>query len=83
MYQSGFLVFVRYWGVFWCEEMDRLFPYDLRRKMTNLVCTALTDEYNLDLGPKTQPSVNIDDHLFTTYHLMAVSDVHFSVIGYA
>ncbi|OJJ81330.1 uncharacterized protein ASPGLDRAFT_50383 [Aspergillus glaucus CBS 516.65] len=35
-YQSGFLVFARYWRVFWCEEMDRLFPYDLRRKMINV-----------------------------------------------
>ncbi|EYE91976.1 uncharacterized protein EURHEDRAFT_405637 [Aspergillus ruber CBS 135680] len=45
--------------------------------MTNLVCTALTDKYDLDLGAKTQPSVNIDDLLFTTYHLMALSDMHF------
>lgn len=36
MYQSGFLVFIQYWRVFWCKEMDCLFPYDLRRKMTNV-----------------------------------------------
>ena len=36
VYQSCFLVFARFWRVFWCEEMDRLFPYDLRRNMTNV-----------------------------------------------
>lgn len=40
------------------------------------MCTTLTDEYDLDLGAKTQLSVNIYDLLFTTYRLMAVSDVH-------
>jgi hypothetical protein len=38
-------------------------------------CTALTDEYELDLGAKTQPPVSIDDLLFNTYHLMAVTKV--------
>jgi hypothetical protein len=33
-YQSGFLVMARYFRIFWCEEMDSLFPYDLRRRMT-------------------------------------------------
>lgn len=65
--------------MYWCEEMSREFSYDLRRKMTmvrtisnplndkclllKLVYTTLTDEYELDLGGKTQPSVNIDDLL--------------------
>ncbi|OKP08624.1 hypothetical protein PENSUB_5538, partial [Penicillium subrubescens] len=57
--------------MYWCEEMRREFSYDLRRKMTMLVCTTLTDEYELDLGGKTQPSVNIDDLLYSTYHLLA------------
>lgn len=30
-----------------------------------LVRTSLTDEYELDKGGKTQPSVNIDNLLFT------------------
>ncbi|EAW21814.1 FluG domain protein [Aspergillus fischeri NRRL 181] len=60
--------------------MDSLFPYALRRKMTMLVCTTLTDEYELDLGAKTQPPVNIDDLLFSTYHLMAVSKVQFATV---
>ena len=34
--QSGFLVFARYWRIFWCMEMDRLFNYDLRRRMTKV-----------------------------------------------
>ncbi|KAH8424218.1 uncharacterized protein LDX57_001975 [Aspergillus melleus] len=37
-YQSGFLVFARYFRIFWCEEMDSLFPYDLRRRMTRAGC---------------------------------------------
>lgn len=73
--------------------MHREFSYDLRRKMTmvcailnllndkylllKLVCTTLTDEYELDLGGKTQPSVNIDDLLYSTYHLLAVCDIAF------
>jgi hypothetical protein len=43
------------------------------------VCITLTDEYELDLGAKTQPSINIDDLLFSTYHLMAIADVHRTV----
>ncbi|KAJ5882834.1 uncharacterized protein N7473_011096 [Penicillium subrubescens] len=76
-YQSTFLVFARYFRMYWCEEMRREFSYDLRRKMTMLVCTTLTDEYELDLGGKTQPSVNIDDLLYSTYHLLAVCDIAF------
>jgi len=76
-YRSGFL---RFWWMYWSEEMDRVFPYDLRRRMTKLVCNTLTDEYELDLGAKTQPSISIDDLLFSTYHLMAITDVHFSTV---
>ncbi|KAJ8149190.1 hypothetical protein LV165_008185 [Aspergillus fumigatus] len=79
-YQSGFLVFARYWRVFWCQEMDSLFPYMLRRKMTMLVCTTLTDEYELDLGAKTQPPVNIEDLLYSTYHLVAFCKVRFATV---
>jgi hypothetical protein len=90
-YQSTFLVFARFFRMYWCEEMCREFHYNLRRKMTmvctilntlsdkclllKLVCTTLTDKYELDLGGKTQPSVNIDDLLYSTYHLLAVCDI--------
>ncbi|KAL4870886.1 hypothetical protein BDV12DRAFT_195076 [Aspergillus spectabilis] len=76
-YQSAFLVFARYWRMFWCEEMDRQFDYDLRRRMTKLVCTTLTIEYELDLGGKSQPPVNIDDLLFATHHLVAVTKIQY------
>ncbi|KAL4870865.1 hypothetical protein BDV12DRAFT_184216 [Aspergillus spectabilis] len=33
----------------------------------------LTDKYRFDLGAKSQPPVNIDDLLFNTYYLMAVT----------
>jgi hypothetical protein len=42
-----------------------------------LVRTLLTDEYDLDMGGKTQPSVNIDDLLFTVYRLLAVCGIAF------
>ena len=35
-YQSAFLVFARYWRMYWCEKMDKQFPYDLRRKMVKV-----------------------------------------------
>ncbi|KAN0071700.1 hypothetical protein V8E54_010296 [Elaphomyces granulatus] len=58
MYRSGFLAIL--------EDLlvRELFPHDLRRNMTMLVCTTLTDEYELDLRANTQPSV-IDDLLYT------------------
>ncbi|KAH3307662.1 hypothetical protein KXV87_007711 [Aspergillus fumigatus] len=46
----------------------------------NLVCTTLTDEYELDLGAKTQPPINIDDLLYKTYHIMALTNVHFATV---
>ncbi|KAL4933523.1 FluG domain protein [Aspergillus undulatus] len=76
-YQSSLFVFVRFWRMFWCEEMDRLFIYDLRRRMTKLVCTTLTTDYELDVGGKTQPPINMDDLLFSTYHLIAVTKIQF------
>ncbi|KAL4888242.1 hypothetical protein BDV59DRAFT_147442 [Aspergillus ambiguus] len=57
-YQSGFLVFARFFRIFWCEEMDSLFPYDLRRKMTRLVCTtrtAITRIPHASLGTVVSP----------------------------
>ncbi|KAJ6121221.1 FluG domain protein [Penicillium sp. IBT 18751x] len=63
--------------MYWGEEMRREFLYDLRRNMTMLVRTALTDEYELDQGGKTQPSINIDNLLYSTYHLLAVCDIAF------
>ena len=44
------------------------------------MCNTLTDEYELDLGAKTQPSISIDDLLFSTYNLMAITDVHFPTV---
>ena len=49
-------------------------------KLFKLVNVKLTQEFNLDLTGKTQPSVNIDDLLFTTYHLMAACDIAFPTI---
>ncbi|KAJ5676456.1 FluG domain protein [Penicillium maclennaniae] len=63
-----FLVFEKLFRMYWGEEMRREFSYDLRRNMIMLVRTTLTDEYGLEQGGKTQPSVNIDDPLYSTYH---------------
>ncbi|PYH99453.1 FluG domain protein [Aspergillus ellipticus CBS 707.79] len=80
VHQSGFLVFARYFRMYWCEEMGQIFDYDLRRRMTMLVCTTLTDEYELELGGKTQPSMNIDDLLYTTHHLVGITNVWFPTV---
>ncbi|OQE18876.1 hypothetical protein PENFLA_c020G03493 [Penicillium flavigenum] len=42
-----------------------------------LVCNTLSDEYELDMGAKPQPACNIDDLLFSTYHLLVVCAVAF------
>ncbi|KAN0076658.1 hypothetical protein V8E54_006800 [Elaphomyces granulatus] len=76
-YQSGFLVFARYWRIYWCDEVGKVFDYTSRRSMTMLVCTTLTDEY---LGGKTQPSMNVDDDLYSTHHLIGVTDVWFPTV---
>lgn len=39
-YRSSFLVFARFFRMYWGEEMRREFSYDLRRNMT-MVCTIL------------------------------------------
>ncbi len=49
--------------------------------LLKLVCTTLTDYYELDLDCKTQPSVNIDDLLYSTYHLLAVCDIVYMYFG--
>jgi hypothetical protein len=33
-YQSGFLVFARYWRIYWCDEVGKVFDYTSRRSMT-------------------------------------------------
>ncbi|PYH94545.1 FluG domain protein [Aspergillus ellipticus CBS 707.79] len=53
------------------------FPIKLGQHLTQLVSVTLTDEYELDKGAKTQPTMNIDDVLFTTYHLLAESRIAF------
>ncbi|PYI07380.1 FluG domain protein [Aspergillus sclerotiicarbonarius CBS 121057] len=60
--------------------MNKAFPHRLRREMTHLVCTTLTDEYDLDLGAKAQAPVSIDDVLYSTYHLMALCTVWFPTV---
>lgn len=41
------------------------------------MCTTLSDEYELDMGAKTQPACNIDDLLSSTYHLLVACAVAF------
>lgn len=62
--------------MFLCKEMDCRLPLSLQPK------TDILDKCGsrLDLGAKAQLSVNIYDLLFTTYHLMAASDVHFPTV---
>lgn len=41
------------------------------------MCQDLTEEFGLITTSKFQPSVNVDDLLYLTHHLMAVSDEYF------
>ncbi|KAJ5089482.1 hypothetical protein N7532_008166 [Penicillium argentinense] len=66
----------RYWRMWIREETDRPLPLDLSRKVTHLTST-LSNEWNFDKGAKEQPTINIDDLLFTTWHLLAVCDLTF------
>ncbi|KAJ5192198.1 hypothetical protein N7449_008340, partial [Penicillium cf. viridicatum] len=61
---SGMKTFVRFFRMHYREQMKYEFPIKL-------------DEYGLDKGAKTQPTMNIDDVLFTTYHLMTKSEIAF------
>jgi hypothetical protein len=42
-----------------------------------LVCETLTNEYGLNKTSKFQPTINVDDLLYLTHHLMAVSNEYF------
>ncbi|OJJ82561.1 uncharacterized protein ASPGLDRAFT_1496032 [Aspergillus glaucus CBS 516.65] len=79
-HQSGLQTFIRFFRMYWREEMGRELPQEIGRGLTNLVNVKLTQEFNLDLTGKTQPSVNIDDLLFTTYHLLTACDIAFPTI---
>lgn len=56
------------------EEMKPEFPIKLGQHLTQLVSVTLTDEYGLDKGAKTQPTVNLDDVLFTISFIGKESD---------
>jgi hypothetical protein len=34
--QSGFLIRVRYWRIFYCREMKKEFPYELKGQMKDV-----------------------------------------------
>ncbi|CAG7996913.1 unnamed protein product [Penicillium salamii] len=63
-YQSGFLTMTRFWRMWICEETGNPLPRLLSRQVTN--------------GAKEQPPINIDDLLYTTWHLLAACDISFS-----
>jgi len=76
-YQSGFLIRARTWRMYYCEEMNKEFPYNLKKQMKSLVCETLTNEYGLNKTSKFQPTINVDDLLYLTHHLMAISNEYF------
>lgn len=48
-YQSGFLIQVRYWRIYYCEEMKREFPYSLKKDMKP-VSRAIRCQVSADLS---------------------------------
>ncbi|KAL4770669.1 hypothetical protein BDW60DRAFT_223770 [Aspergillus nidulans var. acristatus] len=62
------------------NKTEGSFAEATKNRILHLVCTTLTDEYELDMGAKTQPPINIDDLLYKTYHIMALTNVHFATV---
>jgi hypothetical protein len=61
-----------------CAILNLLNNEDLLK----LVCTTtLTDYYELDLDCKLQPSVNIDNLLYSTYYILAGCDIVYMYFG--
>ncbi|QSS61296.1 hypothetical protein I7I51_03469 [Histoplasma capsulatum] len=73
---SGFLVLVRFWRIFYCYEMNKDFPYNLKRKTKELICTIIKIEYGLCEIVKSQPPCNADSLLYLL-HAAALSAVFF------
>ncbi|EER43971.1 FluG protein [Histoplasma capsulatum H143] len=71
----GFLVLVRYWRIYYCHELDKDFPYHLKRKTKELICTVLKFDYGLSETAKVQPPINVDDFFYLLHHAAAVSQV--------
>lgn len=92
--------FVRFFRMYWREEMGRELPQEIGRDLTNInypgkkiigipqlnfeagkcYVDPVLEEFNLDLTGKSQPSVNIDDLLFTIYHLLAAYNIAFPTV---
>ncbi|KMU88075.1 hypothetical protein CIHG_05843 [Coccidioides immitis H538.4] len=73
----GFLVLVRFWRIYYCYELDMDFPYRLKRKTKELICTVLKFDYGLCEMAKLQPPINPDDLFALLYHAVAISQVYF------
>ncbi|KAJ5207613.1 hypothetical protein N7449_001992 [Penicillium cf. viridicatum] len=62
----------RYWRKWVSEETQRQLPKKLSKVVTNLVGN-LSVKWKLRTDAKMQPPINVDDLLFTTWHLLAAS----------
>ncbi|KAG5301230.1 FluG domain-containing protein [Histoplasma ohiense] len=74
---SGFLVLVRFWRIYYCYEMNKDFPYNIKRKTKELICTIIKIEYGLCELVKSQPPCYADSLLYLLHHAAALSVVFF------
>ena len=44
-YQSGFLIRARTWRMYYCEEMNKEFPYNLKKQMKSVSVAFREIEY--------------------------------------
>lgn len=67
------------------QKLKRVRPSSCRSRgrlliVRKLVNVTLSDQYELELSGKEQPPFNIDDLLFTTYHLLAWCPITFPTV---
>ncbi|KAF3394006.1 hypothetical protein F1880_005516 [Penicillium rolfsii] len=69
--KSSFQTLARYFSMFCNQERGQEAPYELKQKLKR---------YELELSAKEQPPFNVDDLLFTTYHLLAWCPITFPTV---
>ncbi|EAS29980.2 FluG domain-containing protein [Coccidioides immitis RS] len=73
---EGFKVRVRFWRMYYCNEMKQEFPYELKLETKYLV-HELVQDYALDETGTLPPNINGDDLFYMQYHLQVNSTIWF------
>ncbi|KAJ5084902.1 hypothetical protein NUU61_009481 [Penicillium alfredii] len=78
--KSAFQTLARYFSMFCNQERSQEAPYEFKQKLKRLVNGTLSDQYEIELSAHEQPPFNIDDLLFTTYHLLVWCPITFPTV---